>query len=145
MKVILMKDVTKLGLRGKVIDVADSYAVNVLIPKGMVIQATPAEIAKWKQKEDGVKKKKELETNTFVQLLDKLQKEPIIISGKKHTDGHLFAQIKETDIVDAIFNSTKLSVDPKQIIIGGQIKNLGLHKVKIKQGDKIGEVFINIK
>lgn len=135
MKVILLKDIAKLGKRGEVKEVADGYAINVLIKKEMALQGTPQELLKWKQKEDSTKHKKELQTNIFVQLVDKLRREKIIISGKKaDAKGQLFASIHENDIVDAIFNTIHLSVDPKQIIIPTHIKSLGEHVVEIKQG-----------
>ncbi len=135
MKVILLKDIAKMGKRGEVKEVADGYAINVLIKKGLALQGTPQELLKWKQKEESTKHKKELQTNIFVQLVDKLRHEKITISGKKaDAKGQLFAAIHENDIVDAIFNALHISIDPKQITIPTHIKSLGSHTVEIKQG-----------
>lgn len=140
-----MKDTAKLGQRGSVIDVADSYAINVLIPKGNAIQATQNELTKWKQKEDSKKMKKELETNTFAELIHKIRNEKIIISGKKaDTKGQLFAAIHEDDIADAIYKATNFSISPKQIIIEKQIKSLSDHTIILKQGNQEEEVKIVI-
>lgn len=137
MKVILLKDIAKLGKRGEVKEVADGYAINVLIKKGDALQATPGELAKWKAKEDAKNHKKEVETSAFAQLVEMLRTTALTISGKKHDDkGQLFAQIKEHDIVDAIFVTTKLSVDPKQINIAAPIKSIGKHSFTLKQGEK---------
>lgn len=135
MKVILLKDTAKLGKRGEVKDVAETYALHVLIPKGLAIQATQAELTKWKQKEDQAKYKKEIASNTFLQLARTLQADKLIIRGKKaDTKGQLFASIKEGDIADSIFETTKLSIDPKQIILVHPIKSIGNHSFIIKQG-----------
>lgn len=143
MKVILMKDVSKLGQRGTVVEVADGYAINVLIKKGLAVLGTPGEIMKWKQKEESTKHKKELQTNTFLQLINKINNTKIEITGKKHDDkGQLFASIHGGDIADAIYKATNLSIDPKQIIIDGHIKSLGEYKVKIKQGGQVEEIKI---
>ena len=137
MKIILLKDTAKLGKRGEVKEVADGYAINVLIKKGDALQATPSELSKWKAKEESKKHKQELVSNLFVKLTDTLHSTLITITGKKHdTKGQLFAQIKEGDIADAIFGVTKLSVDPKQISIATPIKSLGEHTFTLKQGDK---------
>ena len=137
MKVILQRDIARLGQRGEVKEVSDGYALNVLIKKGDAIQATPAELAKWKQKQDAKVYKKELATSTFAQLIDALRKNPISISGKKADQkGQLFASIKEADIADAIYRAVKLSVDPKQIHIPSPIKHQGVHEVTVKQGEK---------
>lgn len=146
MKVILLKDMAKLGKRGEVKEVADGYAINVLIKKEQAIQATPGELARWKAKEDSTKHKKELATNTFVQLIDKIRNEKITITGKKHDEkGQLFAQIKEVDVVDAIFASTAFSIDPKQITIATPIKSIGMHTVELKQGVQKEKIAIEVK
>ncbi len=146
MKVILLKDIAKLGKRGEVKEVADGYAINVLIKKGLALQGTPQELLKWKQKEESTKHKKELQTNIFVQLVDKLRREKIIITGKKaDSKGQLFAAIHENDVTDAIFKGTSLSVDPKQIIIPTQIKSLGVHTIEIKQGTQKEKITIEVK
>jgi large subunit ribosomal protein L9 len=146
MKVILLKDIAKIGKRGEVKEVADGYALNVLIKKGMALMATPAELMKWKQKADSQNHKKELATNTFVQLVDAIRHQKVVITGKKaDAKGQLFAAIHESDIVDAIFNAVKLSVDPKQIIIDTHIKSLGVHTVEIKQGTQKEKITIEVK
>ncbi len=146
MKVILLKDTAKLGKRGEVKEVADGYAINVLIRKGDALMATPAELSKWNAKEASKIHKKELATNTFMQLVDKLDRDPVIIIGKKaDAKGQLFAQVKEVDIADAIFASTQFSVDPKQIIISTHIKSLGKHQVELKQGEQKAKISVEVK
>jgi large subunit ribosomal protein L9 len=146
MKVILLKDIAKLGKRGEVKEVADGYALNVLVKKELALMATPNELIKWKQKEESQKHKKELAVNTFVQLIDKLRHDKIVITGKKHDEkGQLFAQIKEIDIADAIYKITNFSLDPKQIIIDTHIKSLGIHEIQIKQGTQKEKIKIEVK
>lgn len=137
MKVILLKDISKLGKRGEVKEVADGFAINVLIKKGDALQATSSELAKWKAKEDAKVHKKEVESNAFVALTDKLRNQELVISNKKYDEkGQLFAQVKEVDIVDAIFTATKISIDPKQVSIASHIKTKGSHIFTLKQGDR---------
>lgn len=146
MKVILLQDIAKLGKRGDVKEVADGYAINVLIKKGMALQGTQTELLKWKQKEESKLHKKELQTNIFVQLVDKLRHEKIVITGKKaDTKGQLFASIHEGDIVEAIFSVAHVSVDPKQISIPTHIKSLGLHTIEIKQGAQKEKITIEVQ
>jgi large subunit ribosomal protein L9 len=145
MKVILLKDTAKLGKRGEVKEVADGYAINVLIKKGDALMATPAELAKWKSKEEAKIHKKELATNTFVQLTDTLKKEPVVIAGKKaDAKGQLFAAVHADDIVDAIFTATQFSIDPKQIVIKTPIKSQGSHMVTIKQGEQTATITVSV-
>jgi large subunit ribosomal protein L9 len=146
MKIILLKDIAKMGKRGEVKEVADGYAINVLIKKGDALQATSSELSKWKAKEDAKKHKKEIETNTFAALIDALRRSELVVTGKKHDDkGQLFASVKDVDLVDAIFASVKLSVDPKQISITSPIKSLGKHVFSLKQGEKSEKVEVVVK
>ena len=146
MKVILLRDIARLGQRGDIKEVAEGYAMNVLIKKGDAVHATPAELAKWKSKQDAKEHKKELEVNGFARLLDAIRKTEIVISGKKADQkGQLFASIKETDIADAIYKATGLSIDPKQVIIASHIKSLGNHTITLKQGAKSESIQITVK
>ena len=145
MKVILLKDIAKLGKRGEVKEVAEGYAINVLMKKAMALQATPGELMKWKQKADSEKHKKELQTNTFVQLIAAIRHEKITITGKKaDAKGQLFASVHADDVVDAVYKATKLSIDPKQVIIATAIKSLGSHTVEIKQGNQKEKISIEV-
>jgi large subunit ribosomal protein L9 len=135
MKVILLKDIAKLGKRGEVKEVADGYAINVLIRKGDALQATPGELSKWKAKEDAKQHKKELETSAFARLIEALRHTSLCVSNKKHDEkGQLFAQVKEHDIADVIFSTVNVSIDPKQIILEHPIKTIGIHHFEIKHG-----------
>lgn len=146
MKVILQRDIARLGQRGEVKEVADGYAMNVLIKRGDAIMATPAELARWKQREETKAHRKELATSTFAQLVHALRQNEVIITGKKADQkGQLFASIKEGDIADAIFKTANMSIDPKQIHIPSPIKSLGKHNVELKQGVQKETIVIEVK
>lgn len=146
MKIILLKDTAKLGKRGEVKEVADGYAINVLIKKGDALQATPSELLKWKQKQDAVQHKKELASSLFLQLIQKLKVGSVLIASKKaDAKGQLFAHIKENDIADAIFNMTNLSIDPKQIHVETPIKSLGKHSVELRQGKESQLITVEVR
>lgn len=145
MKVILLQDIAKLGKRGAVVEVADGYALNVLIKKNQALHATASQLARWKQMEESKKHKKEIITNSFLQLLERLGHEKLVITGKKHDEkGQLFAQVKEADIVDAIYKMTQFSIDPKQVMLSSQIKSLGEHTITLKQGEQKKDVRIYV-
>jgi large subunit ribosomal protein L9 len=146
MKVILQRDIARLGKRGEVKDVAEGYAINVLIKKGDALLATPGEISKWKNKETQAKFKKDTAAASFASLITVLKKEPVVIAGKKaDAKGQLFASIKEMDIVDAIFARTKISLDPKQIKLANPIKSIGKHDINLKQGETIETIAVHIQ
>ncbi len=146
MKVILLRDMANLGKRGEIKEVAEVYAMNVLIKKGDAVHATSAVLSQWKAKEYAKLHKKEIATNTFVQLIDSLRKNEIVLSDKKaDKKGQLFASVKETDIADAIYIVTKMSVDPKQILLSSPIKSLGMYEIHLKQGEQKEKIIIQVK
>jgi large subunit ribosomal protein L9 len=146
MKVILLRDIARLGQRGEVKEVAEGYAMNVLIKKGDAIHATAGELAKWKSQAEAKVHKKEVATSTFIQLVQTLRAQEVVITGKKADQkGQLFASIKESDIVDAIYAAAKISVDTKQILIPHPIKSVGRHEVTLKQGEKKETIAIEVK
>ncbi len=144
MKVILLQDLTKLGKRGEVREVADGYAVNVLIAQKKALQATPAELAKWKQVGEKKKKEKDIAEKSFFDLIDAVKKSVPTISVKKHDNGHLFAAISAEQVADALFTTTHISVNPSQLEIKSAIKALGNHTVIVKQGDKKADLVISV-
>ena len=146
MKVILLKDIAKMGKRGEVKEVADGYAINVLIKKGDALMATPAELAKWKSKEDAKNHKKELATSAFAVLVEELHKSSLVISNKKHDGkGQLFAAVKEIDIAEAILVAVNMSIDPKQVVLTSPIKSIGVHYFELKQGDKKERIALKVQ
>lgn len=143
MKVLLIKDVARLGQKNTLHEVSDSYAVNVLIRQGLGVRATPdleKRIIADKSKKESDKKIKE---SIFLTAVAKISS-PLVIKAKSDKDGHLFGSINEEVIVDAIFKDIKLSLNKKQILIGEPIKKLGEYKVKLAQSNDIKEIIIKV-
>ncbi len=136
MKVILLRDIAKLGKRGEIKEVADGYAINVLVRKADAVIATPQEIAKLKQGEEKKAREKAGAEKAFYELGDALGNNKVSITVKKHDNGHLFAAIPASEVADALFTATKISVNPSQLEIKIPIKALGKHKLTLKQGEK---------
>lgn len=136
MKVVLLKDVAKLGLRGAVIEVANGYGTNVLIAKGLAKMATSTILNEIKQKEASKVHKKELAESLFLQMIAKLHKDPIKITGHRHNNGSLFATITAALIVDEIHKSTGISINEKQVHIANAIKHHGVHQVELAEGGR---------
>ena len=82
MKVILLKDIKGSGKKGEVINVADGFARNALFPKGLAIEATPANMNILKGKEESIAHKKEVAYDTAVDLAKRLADISIVIKRK---------------------------------------------------------------
>jgi large subunit ribosomal protein L9 len=134
MKVILLRDIAKLGKRGEIKEVADGYAINVLVRKGDALMATPQEIAKLRAQEEKKVRERDGAKKAFHNLKMGLGGSRVEILAKKHDNGHLFAAIPVVEVLDAIFAVTKISLNKDQIEIKSPIKALGEHAVTIRQG-----------
>ncbi len=143
MKVILLHDVRGLGVKADIKKVADGYAVNFLIPKGLVKQATEAAVAELealKTKEAALEKVRE---DLLVKNLKKIKDTVIEITEKANDKGHLFAAIHEGEIALKLKESSGIDVGASYIKVSEPIKTVGEHEVKVAVKDK--EVSFKIK
>lgn len=154
MKVIFIQNVAKQGRVGEIKEVADGFAVNVLIPKKQAVIATPGAIKKIEAEKKNKKIKQELDKNLFHQALNDLQKildEKTngileILGHKNDGKGNLFSQVKEVDIAEAIFSLIGISLNPSQIILPKEpIKKIGEYEIEIKEKDLKKKIKIAIK
>lgn len=154
MKVIFIQNVAKHGRVGEIKEVADGFAMNVLIPKRQAIIATPAAIKKLETEKENKKVREELDKNLFHKALKDLQDilneksgGILEISGHKNDGkGNLFSQIRETDIVEVIHSLIKVSFNPDQIILPKEpIKKIGEYEIEITDKTLSKKIKINIK
>jgi large subunit ribosomal protein L9 len=143
MKVILLRDIPRVGNRNEVKDFKEGYAQNVLISKGLAILATPQALAKLTAEKAELDKKKEKEIEAFNKLVSSIEHSVVTVVAKANEKGHLFKQVSAADVAQAILKSAGVEIDPTTIVLGS-IKELGEYKVKIKKGERGGEVTINV-
>ncbi len=130
MKVILTKNVAGLGKAGDIKEVSDGHARNFLIPQHLALPATSSLLQKVQKEELEHQAKVKKEQELFEQLKHKIENKTFIIKAKadKH---HLFASVKEQDIIKAITDEYPIQLTPSQILIEKNIKTLGEHEVSI--------------
>lgn len=131
MKIILIKDVAKLGRKNDVKTVSDGYALNLLIPEGKAIPATPEALKRLeanKIKEEGEKK---IQDNLISTTLKDLGEKTLVIVGKANEKGHLFAGLHNTEISKELLKQFNINIDPVNIIIPGPLKEVGQHIVGV--------------
>ena len=135
MKIVLLDDVATLGRRFEVKTVANGYARNLLIPKGLAALADKAmlkrvEILK-KQYEQSEKRRQTQVATAINQLADQL----ITIEVKTNEQGHLFEGIHQTAIAAAIKAETKIELDPNWIKLERPIKIIGDYDLTVEMGE----------
>lgn len=132
MKVILLQDVKNMGKAGTVANVSDGYARNFLIPKGLVKEATSAnmkELERIKETNAAIR----AENLESAQALEKkIAMLRVTIKTKGGEGGRLFGSITTKDIADALQEQHGIEIDKKKLVLESPIKQTGEHLVEIK-------------
>lgn len=132
MKLILTSDVTDLGKRGDVVDVADGFARNYLLPKSFAIKATTgaleqAETVREARIEAERKAKEEAEV-----IATQLVGSRVVIAAKAGDEGQLYGSVGVADVVEGIKRFTGIELARSQVELSEPIKAIGLHEIQIK-------------
>ena len=137
MKLILNSDVTKLGRKGDVVDVTKGYARNYLLPKNLAIVATDSNISiaqKIQEKRAAeITENKELAESIKLALADA----HLGIPQKSTDEGTLYAAVGNNEIVEVIEKFSGFLIEEKQIDSQDQVKEIGLHNIKIKLSEDV--------
>ncbi|MDQ3018573.1 MAG: 50S ribosomal protein L9 [bacterium] len=146
MKVILLKDVPKIGKRGELKEVSDGFANNMLLKKGLAVVATKQAQEKLaKETKDQSAKKDRLLTQYEKDKLE-LEKRTFTIKTKIGDKGQIFGGVHEKDIIAAIHQKTKIELQKHQVEAHKGIKQLGVHEIIIRLGQGVqAKAKINIE
>ncbi len=145
MKVILLKDVPKVGRKFEVKEVSDGYANNFLFPKGLVVMATPHALAELKKQIDESLVSQKIQEELLHKNFNSLKSTEIKISRPANDEGHLFAGVKEGDIKDAIESQLGIVLPKDFIEVEHPLKTVGEHLIKVQSGDIKGSIKIVIE
>lgn len=136
MKVILLKYVYKHGVEGEVIDVADGFARNYLIPRGLAVQATEGELKRAaKLREQAVAKRAALD-NQLNELARQIDGIELIFGRRAAPTGKLFGSVTTQEIADALLEKTGIDINRRRIS-QQQIREIGTHEVPVRLGNEI--------
>lgn len=139
MKVILLDYVYKHGVAGEVISVADGFARNYLIPKGLAVQASPAELRRAaKLREQAAARRAALENrmNELAQMIDGVE---LIFGRRAATTGKLFGSVTTQEIADELLAKTGVDINRRRISQQG-VREIGTHDVVVRLGNEIAPV-----
>ena len=134
MKVILTQDVRGKGKKGQMIEAAEGYARNYLIPRGVAVPATADAVNTMKLR-DKAKAKADAEA-----IAEKLQGCQVKIAAKGGNEGKLFGAVTSAAIADALKAQYDMDVDSKKLVIDEPIKSFGSYQVKAKLGYEISGI-----
>ena len=131
MKVILKQNVPSLGKAGDLVKVNDGYARNLLIPKGLAIEANEKNIKTFEHEKKNIMQRAEKEQKTAHDQAASLSLVTLTIARKVGDQDKIFGSVTSKDIELAL-QEKGFNIDKKMIVHDEQIKSLGEFKVRIK-------------
>jgi large subunit ribosomal protein L9 len=141
-KVILRADVDNLGLRGDVVDVADGYARNFLLPRRLAERATPGLVAEHRRREELRARQEARTAEQAAELADTLRKTVLRFEVKAGPSGALFGSVTPTALADEIWRTRRIRVDRRRIDLPEPIRRIGRYEVPI---ELFHEVTVEVK
>ena len=143
MKVILQQDVRGQGKKGQMIDAAEGYARNYLLPRKLAIPATADAINTMNLKEKARRAEEAANRAAAVETADKLRNCTVKITAKGGANGKLFGAITGKEISAALQEQFALTIDGKKLVLDQPIKSFGSFEVKAKLGYEVsGTVYV---
>lgn len=139
MKVIFLKDVKGSGKKGEVKNVADGYARNMLIPKGLAVEANAKNMAELAGQQSSAQHKIDLEIQSAKDASEKIKGKKVNIKAKAGSNGKLFGSVTAGNVSDAINEQLGVKIDKKKITLSSDIKNFGSYNALIKLYNGISE------
>jgi large subunit ribosomal protein L9 len=131
-KVILTKDVPDLGTKGDIVDVADGYARNYLVPKSLAVRATSGSL----QQADAMRQARvEAERRARADaesLQQALMATRVVVAARSGDEGKLYGSIGAADVAEAIKTFTGIDIDRGIVMIDAPIREIGLHDVTVQ-------------
>jgi large subunit ribosomal protein L9 len=137
MKIILSADVSALGRKGDVVNVADGYARNFLVPKGLAMVASKGSL---KQAELMQKARAEVEQRAKEAAAAKvahLASSPVYISARAGEGGRLFGSVTNSDVARAIQDQLEEDIDRRDVRLEDPIRSLGTHQVEVRLHEEV--------
>ncbi len=143
MKIILKQDVKGKGKKGQLIEAAEGYARNFLIPKGLAVEAT-ADAVNTMKLQAKAKAKADAEAKAEAEAIaEKLKSCQVKIAAKGGAEGKLFGAVTGAAIAEALEAQHGLSIDGKKLVLDQPIKSFGSYEVKAKLGYEVsGTVYV---
>lgn len=139
MKVILKQDIKGVGRKYEVKDIADGYANNFLIPRKLAEYANADAVKKAEIMKSASLSEMEIRESLSKKQIEMLKDIKITIQKKANEKGHLFEQIHQSEISEALKNQAKIEIEPGLIVISKPIKEIGEHAVFAEVGKNRGE------
>jgi large subunit ribosomal protein L9 len=131
-KIVLREDVDTLGRKGDLVDVADGYARNYLVPRGLAMKATKGVVAQAESMRRNRQAREVRDRTAAEELAGRLNAGPLTVGARAGEGGKLFGSVTTTDIVAALLDSTGIEIDRRAVLLDDPIRELGEVEVQVR-------------
>jgi len=142
MEVVLLKDIKRLGKAGEVRHVADGYARNYLIPRGLASPATAGVVRAAQEQVAAQARRSAREQAQARSVAEQLNGISLTFKARAGESGHLYGSITAADIAEELQKRTGQAVDRRKIVLEEPIRELGTYTVPIRFS---GEITAQVK
>ena len=132
MKVILRSDVDALGKKGDIVEVADGYARNFLVPNGLALKASPGAQSQATAMRRSRDVRDAAAREAAEAVATKLVPQTITISARAGGEGKLFGSVTATDVVEAVQAQANIELDRRKVNLDDPIRSLGTHEIPVR-------------
>lgn len=132
MKVVLIKDVADLGKAGEVVNAAEGYARNFLIPRKLAIVADAGAIKNVDARKRSVDNKETRLLEEAKELAEKIKDVKVVIHAKVGTGTKLYGSITNNELAQELLKKHQIKIDKRKITIPDPIKSTGNYEIPVK-------------
>ena len=136
MQIILTQDVTNLGSAGDLVSVRPGYGRNYLVPQGMAVTATAANVHKLEHDKRVIAKKVAKERAGAESLAEKINLMTLQFDRQVGEDDKLFGSVTSRDIAEQL-KKTGIEIDHRWVVMDQPVKALGKYEVQVKLGSGV--------
>jgi large subunit ribosomal protein L9 len=131
-RIVLREDVETLGKKGDLVDVADGYARNYLVPRGLAMRATKGVVAQSEAMRRSREAREVRDREAAEGVAAQLSARPIELRARAGEGGKLFGSITAADIAQAVLAETGVELDRRKLVLAEPIRELGNCEVSVQ-------------
>jgi large subunit ribosomal protein L9 len=132
MKVILLEDIAGAGKAGEVVEVANGYARNKLLPSGVAIEANKTNMKTLEHRRAKIAAKKAVDKDIAQDLAVRIEGKQVDFIAKAGDAGKLFGSVTAQDIADAVKATFGFEIDRRKLLLDSPLKQIGMHEVRYR-------------